>query len=62
MLLLIIIIIAGVRIITILFRDNIDKLILEYHELNTLQETKMSLSKMTIRNVSQRLFELYTGY
>jgi len=48
MLLLIIIIIAGVRIITILFRDNTDKLILEYHELNTLQETKMSLSKMEI--------------
>lgn len=48
MLLLILIIIAGVRIITILFRDNTDKLILEYHELNTLQETKMALSKMEI--------------
>ncbi|MBW6492741.1 MAG: PAS domain S-box protein [Lentimicrobium sp.] len=48
MLLLIISLLIGVRIITMLFGNNTDKLILEYHELSALQETKMTLSKMAI--------------
>ena len=48
MILLILIILAGVQIITISFKNVSDKLILEYHELHALQEFKMSLNKFSV--------------
>src|SRR3989339_2128763 len=48
MLLLILIAIAGTRVITMFFKSNTDKLILEYHELHALQEIKIPLSKLAV--------------
>ena len=48
MLLLILSFILAVRVITMYFKDNTDNLIIEYHELHALQETKLSLNKLTI--------------